>query len=57
MKVFGDEFEKLDCGKNISAGSSLFKLDPVFDPERTVIRVGGRSAFAEIAFEAKHQAC
>ena len=41
--------------KNISSGSSLFKLDLIFDPERKVIRVGGCLAFAEIAFEAKHQ--
>lgn len=42
MKHFGDEYETLDRGKNISFGSSLLKLDPVFDPERKVIRIGGR---------------
>ena len=52
---FPDEYENLSKGKAIDSTSPILKLDPVFDQEKQLIRVGGRLEFADIPYDAKHQ--
>ena len=52
---FRKEYENLSKGKVIESASPILKLDPVFDQEKQLIRVGGRLEFADIPYDAKHQ--
>ena len=53
--VFPQDHENLSKGKALDSVSSILKLDPIFDRENQLIRVGGRLEFADIPYEAKHQ--
>ena len=50
-----EEFEKLRNGEPISKTSRILKLDPFFDEEYRVLRVGGRLQNSEFPEETKHQ--
>ena len=54
-EVYPEEFEKLCNGEPISKTSGILKLDPFFDEEYRVLRVGGRLQNSEFPEETKHQ--
>ncbi|XP_028408802.1 uncharacterized protein LOC114531378 [Dendronephthya gigantea] len=53
--VFHHEYNNLSKGTVLDSASSILKLDPIFDWEKELMRVGGRLEFADIPYEAKHQ--
>lgn len=54
-KELSGEYGRLSLGQSLPSQSSILKLDPFFDPEKQLIRVGIRLQFAQIPEEAKHQ--
>lgn len=46
-QMFHEDFEKLRSGKKISKGSNLKNLDPFWDKENQLVRVGGRLKHAQ----------
>ena len=46
---------ELSEGQNVSSNSPILNLDPIFDTQEQVIRVGGRLEFAQLVNETKHQ--
>ena len=49
------EFQRLREGESIASNSCILKLDPFFDKEHGVLRVGGRLQYSELPEETKHQ--
>ena len=54
-ETYPDEFEHLRNGEPISKNSRILKLDPFFDKDYRVLRVGGRLQYLELPEETKHQ--
>ena len=54
-ETYPDEFEHLRNGEAISKNSRILKLDPFFDKDCRVLRVGGRLQYSELPEETKHQ--
>ena len=54
-ETYPDEFEQLRNGEPISKNSCILKLDPFFDKDYRVLRVGGRLQYSELPEETKHQ--
>ena len=53
--VYKEEFEKLKAGEVLPSNSRLLKLDPYYDRDDQVLRVGGRLQFADLPEQSKHQ--
>ena len=53
--VYKEEFEKLKAGEILPSNSRLLKLDPYYDRDDQVLRVGGRLQFADLPKQSKHQ--
>ena len=49
------EFQHLKNGESIASNSCILELDPFFDKEHEVLRVGGRLQYSELPEETKHQ--
>ena len=54
-KAFKTEYSQLYNKEDISTASPISKLDPFYDEQKQLLRVGGRLQFAQIDLEAKHQ--
>jgi hypothetical protein len=54
-EAFPEEYEALSKGDLVPKESSIRRLDPQWDPEQMVIRVGGRLEDADIRHDMKHQ--
>ena len=54
-EVYKEDYEQLKAGKTLPNSRRLLKLDPYYDEEDKVIRVGGRLQFADLPEENKHQ--
>ena len=55
MEGFSKEYVALKGGSSVEERSSIISLDPVFDAQFQVIRVGGRLTSAPDTVECKHQ--
>lgn len=53
--VYKEEFEKLKAEEVLSSNSRLLKLNPYYDTDDQVLRVGGRLRFADLSKQSKHQ--
>ena len=54
-EVYKEDYQQLKAGRALPSSSRLLKLDPYYDIEDQVIRVGGRLQFADLPEENKHQ--
>ncbi|XP_068757631.1 uncharacterized protein [Montipora capricornis] len=53
--VYKEEFEKLKAGEVLPSNNRLLRLDPYYDRDDQVLRVGGRLQFADLHEQSKHQ--
>ena len=53
--VFKEDYEQLKAGKTPPSSSRLLKLDPYYDKDDKVIRLGARLQFVDLHEENKHQ--
>ena len=54
-EVYKEDYQLLKSGQTLPKNSRLLKLDPYYDREDQVIRVGGRLQFAHLLQQTKHQ--
>ena len=54
-EVYKEDYQLLKSGQTLPKNSRLLKLDPYYDREDQVIRVGGRLQFADLLEQTKHQ--
>jgi hypothetical protein len=54
MENYSEEYNALEKGEAIPKQSSLKALDPQFDPQLRIMRVGGRIQEAPLPYEEKH---
>ena len=54
-EVYKEDYEQLKAGRTLPSSSRLPKLDPYYDEEDKMIRLGGRLQFAGLPEENKHQ--
>ena len=54
-EVYKEDYQLLKSGQTLPKNSRLLKLDPYYDREDQVIRLGGRLQFADLLEQTKHQ--
>ena len=54
-EVYKKDYEQLKSGRTLPCSSCLLKLDPDYDEEYKMIRVGGRLQLTDLPEKNKHQ--